>query len=56
MLEAMGFPISFISLIYACISTPTFSILIEGIPYGFIQSNRGLRQVDPMAFIYFVLQ
>lgn len=49
MLHVMSFPTSFIDLIYACISSPTFSVLIEGIPHGFIQSNRGLRQGDPLS-------
>lgn len=42
----MGFPTHFANLIYECISTPSFSVLINGTPYGFIESSRGLRQGD----------
>lgn len=48
MLIVLGFPNSPIALIYECISTPSFSILVEGSPHGFIHSNRGLRQGDPL--------
>lgn len=49
MLMSYGFPASFIQLIYECILTPNFSILIDGRPYGFIPSNRGLQQGDPLS-------
>lgn len=48
MLSTIGFPNSLIALIYECISSPTFSMPTEGIPYGFMHSNRGLRQEDPL--------
>lgn len=34
MLMSIGFPMSFANLLYECISTPTFSVLIDGSPYG----------------------
>lgn len=49
MLQAIGFPVSFIDLLYECISPSTFSVLIEGVPHGFIDSNKGLRQGDPLS-------
>lgn len=47
MLYVMGFPLSLVNLIYECISTPTFSILFNGVPCGFITSTRGLTERDP---------
>lgn len=49
MLRALGFPDFIIQLIHEFISTPTFSIMIDGRPHGFITSNRGLRQGDPLS-------
>lgn len=49
MMLSMGFPMSLANLIYECISTPTFLMLIEGAPFGFIESSMGLRQGDPLS-------
>lgn len=49
MLSSMGFPTPLLELIYEFIFTPTFSIMIDGRPGGFIPSNRGLRRGDPLS-------
>ena len=42
-LRKFGFNERWINWISECISTTSFSILINGSPYGFFQSQRGLR-------------
>jgi hypothetical protein len=54
-LEKLGFSPIWISWIRTCISTPTFSILLNGNPYGFISPGRRLRQRDPLSYFLFIL-
>ncbi|MDD0160935.1 reverse transcriptase domain-containing protein, partial [Shigella flexneri] len=47
-LSAFNFPASLVSWIRCCITSPMFSISINGELAGFFPSNRGLRQGDPL--------
>ena len=55
LLELCGFPNKWRRWISFCLSTVCFSILINGTPYGFFGSPRGLRQGDPLSPLLFVL-
>jgi hypothetical protein len=45
----------FINLIHACISSPTFSVVINGQPFARFKSDRGIRQGYPLSPYLFVL-
>jgi hypothetical protein len=45
----------FIKLVYACISSPTFSVIINGQSYARFTSSRGIRQGCPLSPYIFVL-
>lgn len=45
----------FINLVHACISSPTFSVLINGQPFAKFRSERGIRQGCPLSPYLFVM-
>jgi hypothetical protein len=54
-LARKGFHAHFINLIHACISSPTFSVVINGQPFAKFRSDRGIRQGCPLSPYLFVL-
>ena len=51
----MGFHHKWVDLIMAGISSASYSVLVNGVPSGFIKHSRGIRQGDPLSPHLFLL-
>lgn len=55
MLEALELPLHLVELIVECVTTPMFSLMINGTMHGFFKSQIGMRQGDPISPLLFVI-
>lgn len=49
MMRTLGFEEKWISLVMRCVTSVSYSVLVNGVPFGKILPSRGIRQGDPMS-------
>jgi hypothetical protein len=54
-MQHLGFHATWLQWIESCISSTSFSIILNGSPYGLFSPKRGLRQGDPLSHFLFIL-
>lgn len=54
-MQQLGFFVNWVNLVMNCISTASFSVLINGVPKGLIYPQRGLRQGCLLSLYLFII-